>query len=197
MKKILINIRGASASGKTTVVKQFCDRHGFVVEKIRTPFLTLPVSVLNGGGVVVLGDYSANGNCLGADRYPNGAKDIIDAIIETNNTIHPSIIIYEHMFSSHSSKATIEIAEISRLFGFEYLGIQLSLSEEKRFKNLISRSGKNARYKQFHKNNGAAINRATGRLMDAGLNVVTYDVENWKQEEMWRILDGSIREALA
>ena len=51
-KKLLINIRGASASGKTTIVKQFLERFGFSVEKVKTPFADLPVSVVDGGGVV-------------------------------------------------------------------------------------------------------------------------------------------------
>lgn len=197
MKKFLINIRGVTSAGKTTMVRQFCEQRGFAVEMVETPFGKLPVSVLSGGGVVVLGDYSANGNCLGVDRYENGNKDIIDAIIETNNAYHPNIIIYEHMLSSAVSKGTCEIAEIARLCGFEYLGVQLSLSEEERFRRLISRSGKNASYKQFNKKNGRAVERATDRLRNAGLTVVVYDVENRDKNEMWRILDDAIRKALA
>lgn len=196
MKKLLVNVRGASASGKTTAVKQFCERYGFSVEKVETPFSTLPVSVINGGGIVVLGDYSADGNCLGVDRYKNGNKDIMDAIAEVANIYHPNIIVYEHMLSSHASKGTIEIAEMARLFGFEYLGIQLRLSEEKRLKNLLNRSGENASRKNFLRNNGTRIDGATQRLLSAGLNVVVAEVENWSKDEMWRILDGPIREAL-
>lgn len=197
MNKCLINIRGASASGKTTAVKQFCEKYGFRVEKVKTPFSVLPVSILNGGGVVVLGDYSAPNKCLGADTYPNGNKDITDAIVEVDSIYRPNVILYEHMLSSHVSKGTIEIAELAKMFGFDYFGVQLSLSEEKRFKNLIERSGENARHKNFNRINGEYINRATIRLRNAGLNVVVVDVERYARSEMWRIVDGAIREALA
>lgn len=196
MKRLLINVRGASASGKTTMVKQFCDRYGFNVEIVQTPFSTLPVSVLTGRAVIVLGDYSASGKCLGADRYKNGTKDIMDAIMEICAVYSPSIIIYEHMISSNAARATKEIAKIAALFGMEYLGVQIAISEEKRAENLLRRSGANAGKKYFAKNDGRAVGRATNKLREAGCNVVVKDAENIQQDEMWRILDGAIREAL-
>lgn len=195
-KKALINIRGASASGKTTVVRQFCERRGFIVKNIKTPFALLPVSVIDNGKIIVFGDYSANGNCLGADRFHGGKSDIVDLIIEVDNVFAPEAIIYEHMLSSHASKGTIEIAQVASAFGYGYFGVQLSVSEEKRYKNLLSRSGNEAGTKTFSKNNGERINRATERLKNAGLRVTTIDVENWDKDEMWRIAENAIDEAL-
>lgn len=195
-KKLLINIRGASASGKTTIVKQFLERFGFSVEKVKTPFADLPVSVVDGGGVVVLGDYSANGNCLGVDRYHGGKSEIIDAIISVEDAYHPNIIIYEHMLSSHVSKGPLEIAEVASHFGYEFLGLQIALSEEKRMQNLMCRSGGAGGTRTFNKNNGEKVSRASERLREAGINCIVVDVENTPKENMWRVLDGAIRKAL-
>lgn len=194
-RKVLINIRGASASGKTTCVKQFCERRGFRVEKIEAPFSALPVSVLSGGKIVVLGDYSANGNCLGVDRYENGKRDIIDCIMEVAITHNPEIIIYEHMLGSNTCNGTKEISDVASAFGYEYYGIYFSLSDEKRLKNLYARSGKQAGTKKFDLAK-KRTERSAEMLNELGLRVVTCNVENIKKEEMWEILENAINEAL-
>jgi hypothetical protein len=194
--KYLINIRGASASGKTTTLKQFCERYGFSVEKIHTPFHSLPICLINNSNIVVFGDYSADGNCLGADRFRDGTKDIIDCFIAVCEKYNPDIIIYEHMLSSHCFKGTSNIAKIAKEFGYIFFGIQLQLSEKKRFKNLIDRSGSNASTKQFNKNNGDKVDRASEKLINAGIDVMTVNVENMKKESMWKIIDYAIRKKI-
>lgn len=196
-KKALINIRGASASGKTTVVRQFCERRGFSVKNVKTPFIEFPVSIINGGKICVLGDYAKNTNCVGLDLLhgKNGKLNIIDLIIEVDNIYNPDVIIYERLISSGSAKGTVETAEVASAFGYDYFGVQLSLSEKKRWDNLMARSGGKARTRTFNQTNGKRIDRATELLRQAGLSVITVDVENWNKDEMWRIAEDAIDEA--
>lgn len=196
MRKCLINIRGLTASGKTTAVKQFCERKGFSVKKIEAPFSVLPVSILDSGKIIVMGDYSANGNCLGVDRYRNGKSDIIDCIVELASAYTPDVIIYEHMMGSNTFKGTKEIAEVASAFGYDYFGIYLQLSNEKRLKNLYARAGKNAGTKHFNDRRKNA-ERAAERLNEAGLRVDIVNVEDIEKDNMWRIVDDAVRTALA
>lgn len=191
--KYLINLRGAGASGKTTVLRQYCERYGISkVEKVETPFASLPISILN-NGVIVFGDYTIQANCLGADRFKNGSKDIIDCFIAVCEKYNPNIIIYEHMFSSHTFKCSYEISQIAKEFGYEYFAIQLQVSEQKRRRNVIARSGSNASMKRFDSNNGKRVDAASKKLMDAGIYVLQINVDNMKFENMWKILEYGIR----
>lgn len=196
MKKTLINIRGAGASGKTTAVKQFCERRGFSVERVETPFSILPISVIDGGKITVFGDYSANGKCLGADRYKNGKRDIQDAMIECARIYNSDFIIYEHMMTSHTFKGTKEIAEVARAFGYEYLGIQIFVSEEERLRRLRERSGENAGTKNFNANNLQRVERTSKMLNEAGIRVVPFNVENIDKCDMWKVVEYGIRQAM-
>lgn len=192
MNKYLINLRGASASGKTTALKQFCDRSGFVVEKVSTPFGDLPVSVLR-SGIIVLGDYSLDANCLGADRFNGGTQDIIDCLIAVYEQYNPNIIIYEHMLSSLSFRGTNIIAGLAHEFGYEFFAIQLQLSESKRWQNLMQRSGSEAKSKNFDRNNGERVTIACEKLKKAGIEVIQIDVQNIKKENMWKVVEYGIR----
>lgn len=146
------------------------------------------------GKVVALGDYSLPTNCVGADRFKNGKRDIIDGIIEAYSRYNPNIIIYEHMISSTTSKGTKEISKIASAYGYNYVGVQLSLSDEKRLKNLRNRSGENAGEKRFDTRK-KIVESATERLNKEGVTVSVYDVENLKKEEMWKVVDFAIRKA--
>lgn len=195
-KKLLINIRGTCAVGKTTAMRQYCERAGFKVETVETPFGKLPVSVLTGGNIVVFGDYAKETSCCGTDCYPDGKMSIMDAFVEVCSVYDPQIIIYEHMLSSTTTKGTIEISELARLYGREYHGALLVISEEKRLRNLEERRGKPGKTRTFDSKNGKVAYDATMRLKKAGLPIDVYNVENMKKEDMWRIVDGAVRKAL-
>lgn len=194
--KRLINVRGATAVGKTTAMKQFCDRRGFSVSKIQTPFRELPICLIKNASIIVLGDYSVNGNCAGADRFPAGQGDIIDCVIAVAETYSPEIIIYEHMLTSHVFRGTNNIASVAREFGYEYLGVQLYLPEEERYRRLLLRSGENAGSKNFNHNNGDRVDAATDKLVNAGYDVIRIDASAVKRENMWKIVEYGIRKAL-
>lgn len=193
MKRYIINIRGAVASGKTTALKQYMDKFGFTVEKVDAPFGKMPVSILNGQSIVVIGDYNANGNCLGADRLDNGNSDIVDCIIAIYEKYNPKIIMYEHMISSHCFRGTYNIRKIVKEFGYEYIGVQIRLSEEKRLQNLYDRSGGKAKVKTFDRNNGKRIDIASKKLIDAGVDMIIVDVDNIPKENMWKVIEYAIR----
>ena len=195
---LLINIRGAPAAGKTTTVKSFCERNKAHTEVLISPLRDkLPVSVIDFSGrknsVIVLGDYNAKGNCLGTDRYNNGSKDIIEAIVESYYRYYPDVIIYEHMLSSHLFRSTKSIIDIAEVYGFDYLGIQLALSDKKRADNMRMRNKKSILPKHFDKQLG--VNRSTQMLQEAGFTVVVENVDNIRKEDMWRILDDRVRKA--
>ena len=200
MKK-LINIRGAVATGKTTAVRQFCERRGFHVETIETPDAFVPVSVINGGRIVVLGDYSKKINCTGVDsfRRKDGSacknETIWNSIIGVERKYDPEIIIYEHMLTSNTFKGTKNIADVGRMLGYEYFGVQLFRSEESRLSLLKGRSGASAGTKSFS-TNGKRTNRATVMLNEGGYRVKTVNVEKIAKNDMWRVIENAIEEAV-
>lgn len=176
-KKLLINIRGTCAVGKTTAMRQYCERSGFTVETVETPFgKQLPISVINNGEIVVFGDYKKSANCCGADTYSNGKADLMDVFIEVCNKYDPDVIMYEYMLSSASSKGTIELAELAKLFGRHYYGVLFVISEERRLKNIEARRGKPGKPKTFDTSNVKRTISAAHRLKDAGLFIEIVNV---------------------
>lgn len=195
MNKHLINIRGASASGKTTAVKQFCRRAGMRIETVDAPFGKLPLSILSGGKIVVLGDYEREANCLGADRFKNGMRDIIDSVMEISNRFAPKVILYEHLISSLATRGTKQVAQVAEALGYDFWAVTLLLSEEKRLANLHARSGDDCGLNTFDKNNVEKVRRMSENLAKNGLNVIPINVDGIRKENMWRIVDYAIRQA--
>lgn len=199
MKK-LINIRGAVATGKTTAVRQFCERRGFRVEEVETKDAIVPVSVVN-NGIIVLGNYKKKVNCTGVDAFrkkdgASGTKETIwNAIIAVATKYEPEIILYEHMLTSQLFKSTKEIADVGRMLGYEYYGYQLYRSEESRMRLLMARSGVKAKTKNFNVHSKRA-NRATVMLNEGGYPVKVVNVENVAKENMWSIVENAIKETL-
>lgn len=197
--KYLLNFRGAPASGKTTAVRQFCEKNNFRVEIMNLKNADIPVSLLtsNGKNIVVIGDYASTKKCTGCDplRYRNGTSAtkrlILESVVAACRIYNPDIIIYEHMITSQVFKATKEIADAARVFGFEYLGIQLRCSESKREQLLAERSGVLAGVKNFS-SHSQRVNRATEMLNEAGYVVKVVNTENFQKKDMWKIVDSIV-----
>lgn len=198
MKRKVINIRGAVATGKTESVRQYCNKVGFVVEKINTGFAILPVTILNCAeqNIVVLGDYSKTSNCLGPDRFKNGTKDIMDAISCVYEKYNPNLIIYEHMISSHLFRSSYEISKLCNSYGYDFCCIQLYCNESVRLERLVNRSGTSAKTKNFEKNNGDRVLSASYKLKKAGINVKVINTECISIDDMWRIVDCAVRQEI-
>lgn len=200
MKK-LINIRGAVCTGKTTAVRQFCERRGFTVEEMELPDAIVHVSVVGDGSIVVLGDYSRPVNCTGTDLFhrkdgSSGTKETLwNSLIAVARKHNPQIIIYEHMLTSQLFKSTKDIADVGRMLGYEYFGYQLFRSEDSRFDLLKKRSGAKAKTKNFFQNS-KRVNRSTVMLNEGGYPVKVINVEAIPVENMWSIVENAIKETL-
>jgi len=200
MKK-LINIRGAVASGKTTAVRQFCEHMGFSVEIMHMNNADIPVSIIDSGRIVVLGNYANKSNCTGTDplRFKNGKsatkKLIAQSITQIYRQYNPEIIVYEHMLTSQLFKSTKEIADVGRSFGYEYFGVQLYLSEKKRESLLEKRSGARARKKRFS-DAARRVNRSTEMLNEGGYKVIVRNVERTEHDSMWKVVQDAVEASL-
>lgn len=198
--KYLLNIRGAVASGKTTAVRQFCERNNFRVEIMRMKKADVPVSLMSAHGktIAVIGDYAKPTNCVGCDslRYRDGSsatkKLIAESIIFAYKIYNPDIIVFEHMLSSQLFKSTDEIAKVAKICGYEYYGVQLKVSEKEREKRLYSRSGLSAKKKNFYSYE-KRVRRATEMLLEHGYFVSIVDVETLEQHNMWRVVDDAVK----
>lgn len=193
--KALINVRGFPGSGKTTAVRQFCERRGFFVEKAELPLSSVKLSVIDDGKIVVLGDYSNQNKCVGADTFKNGKFDIVEAVLFAAERFSPEKIIYEHMISSKSAKGTAEIASAAKFAGgYEYFGVLLSCRDDERRARVVKRSGANSGFKQFYKNTNAMAIHALENVGKKGLRTKIVETDNIALEDMWRIVNDVVRE---
>ena len=175
-------------------MKQFIEKNGYTVHKVQTPFAVLPVTVLTGNKIVVLGDYSLSSNCLGVDRFGNLKSNIMDCIVEAEGLYKPEAIIYEYKLGSHLYKSTKEIIELGKAYGYQYIGVFLKLSERERYERIITRSGIKARTAKF-KGEQEQCKRSCIKLEQDGHKIVTVDAERINKEDMWKVVDYAVRKA--
>ena len=192
--KTIINIRGAGGSGKTTAVKQFCEKKGFTVHEVQTPFGILPVTVLTGGKIVAFGDYSLGSGCLGADRFRNIKSCVMDLIAEVDGIYAPNFLIYEYKIGSHLYKSTKEIIQVGEAYGYGYIGVFLELSERERYERTVTRRGTNSPMKRF-KGEQLQCKRSCEHLVQDGHRIFTVETEKIRKEDMWKVVDFAIRKA--
>ncbi len=190
-RNVLINIRGAGGSGKTTAVKQYCELHNFKTEQVNSCSEKFIISVLE-NNVIVMGDYGKRRTCLGADTYKGGMKDIMDCFVEVVNEYHPNAILYEHRLSSLSGRSTLELIKLAKAYDYSYFGLFLEISEENRKRNMYKRSGKIG--KKFYAEN--ASYRIANNLKKSGVNIEILNIDEYKKEDMWRIVDDAVRKAM-
>ena len=123
MSKIVLNVRGAHCSGKTTSVRGFINSHPNHIETAILGGKKTDYTVIEDLNVIVLGRYD-QGMCGGVDRYKNG-NHVKEAIVYIAQTHNPDWIIYEGIMYSVTFKMADEIADICSRIGYVWESIFL------------------------------------------------------------------------
>ena len=187
--KRLINIRGGCASGKTTAVKGFCKRHETAAAVIQTRDYKCPITVIDGGRYIALGNYLLDG-CTGVDRYKDGKTQIKAAIYGIIANYNPEVIIFEGMLISLLYNATKEIADYAGNFGYEYVGVWLHRSFQSQIDMLLKRNNGTPKGVKHIAGDRKRVLGSARRLAANGYKVVPIDVEKIAESEMWSVIES-------
>lgn len=190
MKKI-INIRGGHASGKTTTVREFVNSNKTRVETIYIYGLKTDLTIFEERSIIVLGRYDQEG-CVGCDRF-KGGNHIKKALYYVANNYKPEVIVYEGIMYSVTCKLSSEISDLSNQLGYEWIGILLYRTIENQKSLMETRDRK----KEYNEDNFNAKYRTAMRsfqmLQEIGKNVKAIDVNNFKKQDMKKIIEAELR----
>lgn len=191
MKKIL-NIRGGDGSGKTTAVWEYLKNHSFdyrsiVVGKRYKSELT----VVDGGRVIICGAYDGTRGS-GVDKY-KGGKQLVPTIAKVIRTYYPDTVIYEGYVFSTVAGVNKKIAQMARDYGYQWVGIYLSLTLKEQESNLEERYNRTD-YLDITKveQQNEVIRRATRRMLQSGEAIRKVNISGYPKPKMAQIIEKEI-----
>lgn len=191
MNNIVLNIRGAHCSGKTTAVRLFTQKHDAEVIEVSTKGFKTALTILKDINVVVLGRYDRN-KCGGCDGF-KGGDHVKAAIVYAVKNYHPKAIVYEGIMYSITFKMATEIASLSNTLGYEWRSVYLSRSREESVRLLYERNGgKSVNLKLFDDKRRIA-ETVYLKLASNGMNVKKIDATGKGLEFMGGIVESEIR----
>lgn len=123
MSKIVLNVRGAHCSGKTTSVRGFINSHPNHIDTAILGGKKTEYTIIEDLNAVVLGRYD-QGTCGGCDRYQSG-NHVKEAIVYIAQTKNPDWIIYEGIMYSVTFKMADEIADLCAHIGYDWKSLFL------------------------------------------------------------------------
>ena len=184
----IIQIRGGNATGKTTTVRQFVNKHNLKIEEIIVNGQKTYIST-NNKDIVVLGRYDKlNGGC---DLF-EGREHVTQTIIYIIKTMRPKTIIFEGFIYGLSYKFGCDVQKLAQIFGYEYLAITLIRDENNGLNILYKRNGAvNINEKNFLSKYKASIS-AHKKLKNSGIKALMVNTDNVQEKEMYKIIENNM-----
>lgn len=188
MKKIL-QIRGANASGKTTIVRQFIEHNGLTLTFEKVGEADIPFYVSADRKIAVLGRYDkTTGGC---DLF-TGKAQVISAIVHAARKLHAETIIFEGFIYGKSFNFGSGLNGLAKILGYEYIGLSLHRTIENAMKLLSGRNGG----KSFSIDNlihsMKDVEKSYKKLRAAGVKMKHIDTDAIAYEDMYTVLQGEL-----
>lgn len=142
MKKKLIQLRGACASGKSTAASAFLQTGNFESREIRVGANNFPYSYDEQQKIVVTGRYNQTRACGGLDGVKVNREDMLNYLTKIIKGISPDAIIFEAVMYGKTSQFARELQRLCWAFGYEYVGLSFLPPFEAEMKMLAGRNGK-------------------------------------------------------
>lgn len=184
----VIQVRGANASGKSTVVGQFMLKREASIKRLKGRY---PITEADDGRYVALGEYYEGAAYPGIDSYRN-RDAVFDAVFTAIDEYRPELIVYEGLISSTTRKMALDLRSKLSGSGYSYKAIwlQRSLEDSVRLMRKRSRGGVLSVDNLIKKM--MIVDRSTKSLMLAGVDVRLVRTDDVKYEDMGAILEAEL-----
>jgi len=136
-KRFLIQLKGASGSGKSTIVSQFINNHNLIPEDI---YINNKKVVINKSNeFIVIGRYTTT--CGGCDGQIPNIQFMLDLFEQLMNG-KQRVIIFEWMFVSGLYSFSLKLNDICESAGFNYIPVCLKIRYETLLNRVLMRTKK-------------------------------------------------------
>ena len=187
----VIQLRGTNATGKTTAMRQFISRGGFVIESIIISKKLIEYHYNPDRKIIVLGRYdkAVSG---GIDGHITDKNLLRDTIMRLMKTVKPEVLLFEGIVYGVTFQFAYELARALKTIGVEYRGICLIPPLEVVFDRLAGRNGDKPVNYMSVQNKWFTTSRAYQKLKKNGLKVKAIDTTNIPYDQMYRIIEDEI-----
>lgn len=140
MKKF-IQIRGATGSGKTTIVRQYLQKTGgFTLCKINIQGKEYPYHYNKQKKILITGEYGRR-NCDGCDGIITNKEVMIAYLTRLLDAVQPEVVVFEAVMYGLTVKFASELSDLLITRGYCYKGISLVPPMEFCLSNILTRNG--------------------------------------------------------
>lgn len=187
----IIQIRGNNGTGKTTIVREFLNKHGSDIVSVRVGKRLIECHKV--GNIIVIGRYDKN-VCGGCDAAIRTAEELKDTIAKLIRTFKPEALIFEGVMYGKSFNLTWEFYNFAKAVRAEFLAICLEPDFETSLARIYKRNGG----KEVNVNGLASGWRGSlksnAKLRARGVPTKTYDTAKMTIEDMGRVLEEVLNE---
>ena len=191
MKKF-IHIRGATGSGKTTIVRQYLQRTGgFTLHQIKLGDKEYPYHYNKAKKILITGLYGRR-TCDGCDGIITNKEIMTQYLITLLDTVQPDVVIFEAVMYGLTVKFTAELAELLEPRGYKYKGIALVPPMEFCLGNIMTRNGGKKIDLKNLKGKCEAARKSAEKLAEAGFNIDLVDSSKIRMSEVSMIIEQEL-----
>jgi len=188
--KIVVNVRGINASGKSTAVREYCRVNG--LKPVNIQYKGDDYRVMTGNGVYVVGWYKPYSNSEGCDALKADKEDFKGFLKYLMREKKPEIIVYEKQIWSTTFKLTWEISQIARKADYKFIAIQMCIDYQTALNRLFGRNGGNFGNLDNFDGRFRAVYKSKESMIKSGLPVLDAFVGKISKEDMGNVIPTAI-----
>lgn len=190
MNKRIIQLRGLNASGKSTAMRQFAQIKGLKESQIDV--CGIKTWIMTNEDTAVIGRYPKESNFGGCDSCIKGKQHLFDTLQTLMNQGYETICFEGYLFSG-SAKLCIEVDNIAKSNGYEYIALLMDLSYNTELDRLFQRNGgKDINLNAFDSGR-KAVYKSHSLLKNKGIITMIVDSENTANDKMGEAILNVIR----
>lgn len=187
----IIQIRGTNGSGKTTVIREYLNRHENDVTSVKVGARKIELHKTE--NAIVIGRYDRNA-CGGCDAIIKSGSELKETIAKIARNLRPDVLIFEGVMYGKTYSFTAEIYAFAKAIKAGFVAICLEPPFETTLERIYERNGgKDVNVDGLIKNwRNSTMSNAKLRAMNVPTK--TYDTSEMTPEEMGDILEREIAE---
>lgn len=185
---MLLQVRGANATGKTTAVRQYVERHSHATVRIGS----VPVEMLQTdmGTVAVLGEYRG-GRYDGMDTVSATNDELIAVIGGVVRSYRPAYIVFESFMRSGKWRFTQRMAACLAGLGVAYRNLVLYVPLDVAAERITRRTGRRPNEDRLV-TEMKLVDNCYLKMRAAGMDVRREDTSDIKEPEMYRLVESAL-----
>lgn len=185
----IIQIRGNNGTGKTTIVREYINKHKYEIVSVRVGKRNIECHAFD--NTVVIGRYDKN-VCGGCDAAIKTADELKETISIICKQLKPETLIFEGVMYGKSVGFTWDVYRFAKAKKADFLAICLEPPFDTTLERIYGRNGgKDINVKSLESGWKGSI-RSNAKLRAMKVPIITYDTSKMSIEEMGKVIEDAI-----